>query len=325
MRLITPYPAHPQVDRVLEILGDVFYHDDVHCLTNGDDDTAVAEGDIEATNSSSDEDDWDAEPAQHDPAQEHGPAIGVDESAELEGSDMETAPVSANEADAVHKVKATMASLEASIEGLRAIGSLRGVHCLHNLLRLEKRKVRKLIQESPAVADAFLQLRTAEDKQLLMSRRIAEQHNDRKREAAKVIADRDVAVVELRETKRKIQDMESICASKHAIRTFTLETLGEGDINAGGPKARKHRFEVLDRLSRIGAKLSSGQKNDFDWFKVEWDKEMVKQYGATWASLFAKWMQNVLNDECSNAFSMFVYKETCRLFSGTVALHVPGV
>ena len=59
------------------------------------------------------------------------------------------------------------------------------------------------------------------------------------------------------------------------------------------PKARKHRFEVLDRLSRIGAKLSSGQKNDFDWFKVEWDKEMVKHYGATWASFFAKWMQNV--------------------------------
>ena len=118
--------------------------------------------------------------------------------------------------------------------------------------------------------------------------------------------------------------MESICESRHAIKSFTLEALGEGNGSAGGPKARKNRFEVLDRLARIRAGLSAGQKNDWSWFKEAWDKEMVQEHKAGWASLFAKWMQNVLDDESSNAFSTFVYNETCRVFHGTAALQVPG-
>ena len=118
--------------------------------------------------------------------------------------------------------------------------------------------------------------------------------------------------------------MESIGACRHAIKTFTLDALGEGNDSAGGLKARKNRFEVLDRLARNGAGLSAGQKNDWSWFKEAWDKEMVKQQAANWASVFAKWMQNVLEDECSNAFSKFVYNETCRVFHATAALHVPG-
>ena len=51
---------------------------------------------------------------------------------------------------------------------------------------------------------------------------------------------------------------------------------------------------------------------------------MVKEHGANWASVFAKRMQSVLDDERSSAFSTFVYTETCRVFHDTAALHVPG-
>ena len=294
-RLITPYPCHRKVDRVLENLGEDFYHDDIHCLTAGDNGTADAEGDQEATDS----------------------AV-AGESAEPD------LLISAETADAVHNVKATMATLEATLEGLRAIGSLKGVQSIETELGKQRRNARRLIQEKPAVADAFLRLRRAEDQERLMKMRIADQHRERKREAAKALADRDAAVAELRNTRRKIQEMESICESRHAIKSFTLEALGEGNGNAGGAKARKNRFEVLDRLARIRAGLSAGQKNDWSWFKEAWDKEMVKEHGANWASLFAKWMQNVLDDESSNAFSKFVYNETCRVFHGTAALQVPG-
>ena len=118
--------------------------------------------------------------------------------------------------------------------------------------------------------------------------------------------------------------MESVRASRHAINTFTLEALGAGSHNAGGAKAKRNRFDVLDRLARIKMGLSAGQKNDWPWFKETWDQEMVTQHGAKWASLFAGWVQNVLDDERSNAFSLFVYNETCRVFHGTAALHVPG-
>ena len=39
-RLITPYPAHKRVDRILENLGEVFFHDDVHALCDDSDDAA---------------------------------------------------------------------------------------------------------------------------------------------------------------------------------------------------------------------------------------------------------------------------------------------
>jgi hypothetical protein len=331
MRLITPYPAHPQVDQVLENLGQDFYHDDVHRLTNGEDDTAVAEGDTavaegdqEAIDSSDDERDGDDEPAEHDLAAVAGEGVEGAKIAELEGSLMESAPLSAHQADQVHKVKATMAALEATLEGLRAIGSLKAAQCVEAELGKERRKARQLVKETPAVADAFLRLRRAEDQDRLVQARVAHQHKERQREAAKALKDRDAAVAELRATKRKLQEMESTCAERHAIKTFTLDALGEGDDSAGGPKARKNRFEVLDRLARSRAGLSAGQKNDWSWFKEAWDKEMVKQHGANWASLFAKWMQNVLGDERSNAFSTFVYNETCRVFHDTAALHVPG-
>ena len=90
------------------------------------------------------------------------------------------------------------------------------------------------------------------------------------------------------------------------------------------PKARKNRFEVLDRLARIRAGLSAGQKNDWPWFKDAWDKNMVKEHGADWAQVFSEWIQGVLDDERSNAFSIFVYSETCRVFKGAAALHNPG-
>ena len=39
-RLITPYPAHKRVDRILENLGEDFFHDDVHALCDDSDDAA---------------------------------------------------------------------------------------------------------------------------------------------------------------------------------------------------------------------------------------------------------------------------------------------
>ena len=328
-RLITPYPARKEVDRVLENLGEDFYHDDLDDLDDGGNDTAVAEGDQEAPDSSSDESDGDDEPVRHVDAAvaddgEKTFGVAGAENAELESKDMEIVPLSAPQADAVHQVKTTIAVLEATIESLQAIGSVRGVQSIETELHKERRKERQLVQESPVVADAFLRLRRAEAQDALMKKRLAAQHKEKQREAAKAIADRDAAFAELKRTKRSIQEMEGMRASRHAIKTYTLEALGAKSQNAGGAKAKKNRCDVLDRLARIKVGLSSGQKNDWPWFKETWDQAMVTQHGANWASLFAGWVQKVLDDEGSNAFSLFVYSETCRVFHGTAALHVPG-
>jgi hypothetical protein len=204
------------------------------------------------------------------------------------------------------------------------MGAVSSVQKIEFELANERRKARRLCSESPAVAVAFSRLRRAEEQERLKNDRIADEHKQRTREAAKTLADRDAAVAGLRETRKQIQVVESIVACRHAIKTFTLQALGEGGAKAGAAKARKNRFEVLDRLSRIRAGLSAGQWNDWTWFKEAWDAQMVLDHGASWASVFAKLMQSVLEDERSNAFSAFVYLETCRVFQGTAALHVPG-
>ena len=109
---------------------------------------------------------------------------------------------------------------------------------------------------------------------------------------------------------------------RHVLKTSTLEALGAGSANAGGAKAKTIRFDVLDRLSRQKAGLSAGQKNDWAWFKEEWDKAMVSQYKSNWAEVFSGWMQELVESEKNNALSTFVFRETCRVLFDTVALQV---
>ena len=118
--------------------------------------------------------------------------------------------------------------------------------------------------------------------------------------------------------------LERARASRHAVKTCTLDALGAGSQNAGGAKARNKRFEVLDRMAGLRAGLSPGQRNDWPWFKDAWDEAMVKQHKDNWAKVYSGWVQHVLDSERSNAFSTFVYNETCRVLSGNAALHVPG-
>jgi hypothetical protein len=118
--------------------------------------------------------------------------------------------------------------------------------------------------------------------------------------------------------------METTRESIHAIKTFTPESLGADKKDAGGKPSRIKRYEVLDRLARLGAGLSPGQKNDFTWFKETWDQEMVLQHGENWASVFSGVVQTVLEDERTNAFSLFMNAETRRVFKDSWALHVPG-
>lgn len=216
-----------------------------------------------------------------------------------------------------------MAAMQEAIEGLRAVGAVRAIQQLESELAKHKRRERELVRESPAVADAFLQRRKAETQEQLRKRHLAAEHNDREVVTKKVRGERDTAIADLKRHKKAIQDYENLQETRHAMKTFTVESLGQGSSTAGGAQGRKRRSEVLDRMSRLGSGFSPGQKNDFGWFKDSWDLAMVAQHKSLWGGMFAAWMQGVLVDEGSNAFSVFVYNESCRVFHGAAALHVP--
>jgi len=339
-RMIKPYPEHKKVDQILNKLGEDFYHDDIHCLTQGDDCAAVADGEQGAAGTSSDSDSdsddeeeqklhWRQRRRRRDAAEDTPAAVaGEDiERAECQEpgvSHMGPAALSAEQADAAQQMSTTIAALEQHLQGVQAIGCVKAAQGIEIQLAKERRRLRVLVKEDPAVVESFFRLRRAEDEDRLQRQREMDSQRERKRAAHQAIDDRKAAVAELRATRRKIQEMESAAACRHAVKTFTPEMLGQGKANAGGAQCRKNRMDVLDRLSRTGVGLSPGQRNDWPWFRSEWDKKMTEEHGADWATLFAKWVQCVLEDERSNAFSEFVYKETCRVFQTAVALHVPG-
>ena len=236
-RLITPYRHRREVDSVLEKLGEDFQYDDVHVLHDGGSDAAVADGGDETSEASDDGEVNDA--AEHALAAVAGEGAADAGSAEAEGSHVELETLSAEQADQTHRTEATITSLIATIEGLRAIGSVRGVQCIEVELAKKRRKLQTLVQESPVVADSFLRLRRAEDEDIRMKDRAGTQQLERKRDAAKVQADRDAAVAELRHTRRKITEMESVGDCRHVIKTFTLRRWAKVTTKLAVPKGNK--------------------------------------------------------------------------------------
>ena len=242
----------------------------------------------------------------------------------IESASTDILPLSDKQANEVERIQTTLSGLESAVEGLRAIGSLRSVQVLELEISKERRRMRALTQESPVVAEAFLRFREVEDRDVLARKRLADQRIENSIAAAKSLADRDAAVAELKRVKKEISDTEALKACKYAVKTYTVQALGHGTENGGGYKGRVLRWEVLDRLARIGAGLSDGQKNDWTWFKSSWDETMLAEHAHDWPMIFAGFMQGVLDDERTNAFSDFVYKETLRVFSSHAALSVPG-
>ena len=181
-----------------------------------------------------------------------------------------------------------------------------------------------MTREDDSVRNEFNRLRRAEELRRAESDRAVAERKEMWREAERAKAAMKAASTELRVKRQKVQELESIIACRHAVKRFRLEDLGKGEKNAGGAKGKKNRAEVLDRLSRLNAGLSPGQRNDWQWFKDAWDKAMVIEYGNEWPEKFATWMQELLIDSRSNAFSIFVYEETCRVFDGAAALQIPG-
>ena len=169
------YPARPKVDSILANLGEDYYHDDIDAMEVEEKDTEEAVADEAAPSCSSEDDDGDDRPA-----------LPVDAAAAGDGDvasagDLESTSVEI-QADTVHQVQATIASLEATIESIRGIGSVRAVQCREAELKKERRRERQLVTQSPTVADALARLRRAEKESADMQKRLAaQQQQERKR------------------------------------------------------------------------------------------------------------------------------------------------
>ena len=214
-----------------------------------------------------------------------------------------------------------------AIQHLQEVGAVVAASQLDCCMAKERRRQRQMQQENPAVAEAFLrqrELQALEEKKKLQM--VQDANNTRRAiaDAQRQLKDANAA---LKKRKAELLDAEKMLDAQHSIKNFSLESLGHGKARGGGQACRKNRFQVLDRFSRLGTGLTAAQRNDWAWFKEAWDDAMSTEHDEIWGSMFASWLQTVLNelqDGIHNAFSTFMYKETRRCLSQIPMLSVPG-
>ena len=217
--------------------------------------------------------------------------------------------------------------LETATGSLKQVGAQGAIAQLENGIRQEKRRARASSREDQEALRAL----AAQREQYIDSerkRRVVWQE-DRKR-AATAANMRDAAVAAkalLKKRKREIEDAEDVLEAKHASKQCTVEDLGKGaKMKRRLDAAKKRRWEVLDRLARLGQGLSPAQRNDVGWFKNAWDGRMLQEHGDSWPDVFMGWMQRLLGENengVANAFSVYVHNETRRCFDEVSALRVP--
>ena len=161
---------------------------------------------------------------------------------------------------------------------LKTYGAVTAVQQLENEKRKELRRQRMQATDNPAVADALMDLKTAraraEREQMLAVR----DANKKQQELARLRKESGEVAVMLQKRKKELLSVESILETRHAMKRYTPEALGQGKPRSGGVAARKLRYEVLDRMAKLGSGLTPGQKNDWSWFREAWDEKMCAEH-----------------------------------------------
>ena len=83
---------------------------------------------------------------------------------------------------------------------------------------------------------------------------------------------------------------------------------------------------VLDRLARVGSRLSAAQVNNWTFFNETWDECMLHEHKGNWGRLSAEWSHQIVIDfhnGISNTFSLLVQSETQRCLADKPVLVCP--
>ena len=111
--------------------------------------------------------------------------------------------------------------------------------------------------------------------------------NRRERENAELQKAADETKALLKKRKRELLSLEGVLESKHALKRYTPESLGQGKARGGKAVERSLRYEVLERISSLGTGLTPAQRNDWKWFRESWDAKMCNEHGADWGGAFS--------------------------------------
>ena len=308
--LIVPYPKTGHMDVIRE-----FQDDDYPPLEDGqeDIDSVAQEGESDDDSNKSDVDE-----------EAFNKAVEIaDEAAKSSLGEGTTAHLTYDQAKAASEIHDKLVTYERAREMMEDIGDRSSALALARTIHAEKRKARGGFDRDPAIGQA-LNAKLIDEAQEYARKRI-EYNKERlaMEDAKKAKAEAQDLKRQTAATRAKLKEAKSLLECITVLKRFSPNMLGDG-LSYGGPaKCRDLRFEVLDRLLAQGDPLSPQQKNDWAWFKREWDAAMAKEHNKTWGSAFAGMVQNLVNkleNGEASAVADFMYNETVRVLSAVPTL-----
>ena len=147
-------------------------------------------------------------------------------------------------------------------------------------------------------------------------------YRDAARKRSALASQLDDATGAVKKARQDLDALRAVRGCQSALKSYSPESLGQGNARGGTATHVKNRMGVLDRVARQCGVLSPEQSNDWKWFKEAWDRSRAADRGAEWGTVFAEAMQGLLEDTrkgIANAIFLFMHRETDD-FLKTIAL-----
>ena len=199
-------------------------------------------------------------------------------------------------AEHLEKSETLLSAFRQAMDVLNECGAVTAVHHLKNEERKELRRQRLAAKEKPAVAGALAQIKVARAAEERRERLMVQDMNKRQRELQKTKLATEEAEAKLSKKKKDLMSVEAILETRHALKRYSPDTLGQSKKNCGGAAGRKLRFEVLDRMAVLGTGLSSAPEKRLEMVSEAWDAKMCEEHTVQWGDTFCGWMQKVLHE-----------------------------
>ena len=165
-----------------------------------------------------------------------------------------------------------------------------------------EREAYGLRQSDPKVAQALHEKHVAEEKEVATKRLALNRQMEANRALQKARHETAETMAQLKRAKLQLQTAQSILETESAIKSFSVEMLGNGRNRGGGVVFRKNRMEVMDRLCKI-SELTGQERNHYNWFKEKWGNHMANEHSETWGQQFAEIMQSLLEKNKVEAYA----------------------
>ena len=235
--------------------------------------------------------------------------------------------LSYDQAKAAAELHDRLAKYEQARKLLESLGDLSGSMALARTMHAEKRKATGRHQPDLAIAQALTQQLADEFEEDARKRIEYAKAREAQAEATKAKKEAMDAKRQTAATRARLKEAHTFLECAAACKKYSPRMLGEGFKDGGPKQCRELRFEVLDRLlAQSRDALTPQQKNDWQWFKREWDAKMGAEYNKTWGSRFAGIVQHLLSelaDGKTSAVADFMHNETVRVLSSVPVLKLP--